>query len=94
MAQQRRTFTEEFKREAVNLVKQSGEKPATVARDLGIDGNVLARWCREAEPAKESEAGGKYSVEEFERMRRELAKVKTERDILKKALGYFAVDPK
>ena len=83
MTRQRRTFTEEFKREVVNLVKQSGEKPATVARDLGIDGNVLARWCRQAEPATESEAGAKYSMEEFERLRRELSKVKTERDILK-----------
>ena len=38
--------------------------------------------------------GDGISVQEFERMRRELAKVKTERDILKKALGYFAADPK
>lgn len=96
MARQRRSFTEEFKREAVKLVSQSGSSAADIARDLGVSGSLLARWCREAEaaeaPAAKSADG--VSVEEYERMRRELAKVKTERDILKKALGYFAAEPK
>ena len=60
---------------------------------------MLARWARAREQEGKSaqvirSKGESISVEEFERMRRELAKVKTERDILKKALAYFAVDPK
>lgn len=96
MARQRRSFTEEFKREAVRLVDQSGSSKADIARDLGVSGSLLARWYRE-EKAGESpttKATDAVSVEEYERMRRELAKVKTERDILKKALGYFAAEPK
>lgn len=96
MARQRRSFTEEFKREAVKLVSQSGSTKADIARDLGISGSLLARWCREAEAPESpsAKAAESISVEEYERMRRELAKVKTERDILKKALGYFAAEPK
>ena len=84
MARQRRSFSEEFKREAVRLVDQSGASKAAIARDLGISGSLLARWYREeggeSPDAKVSDA---VSAEEYERMRRELAKVKTERDILK-----------
>jgi len=57
----------------------------------------LARWAREqAGPESPGRAANGQSVsrDEFERMRRDLAKVKMERDILKKALGYFAADPK
>jgi transposase len=94
---ERRQFTEEFKREAVKLARQPGASKAGIARDLGINANMLARWAREQEGKSVQASRGKneaVSTEEFERMRRELAKVKTERDILKKALGYFAADPK
>ena len=96
--QQRRTFSDEFKREAVKLVRQPGASKAAIARDLGIGANLLGRWAREEDGAvasiPRSGKGDGISVQEFERMRRELAKVKMERDILKKALGYFAADPK
>jgi transposase len=94
---ERRQFTEEFKREAVKLARQPGASKAGIARDLGINANMLARWAREQEGRSAQVSRSKneaVSTEEFERMRRELAKVKTERDILKKALGYFAADPK
>lgn len=42
MARQRRSFTEEFKREAVRLVDQSGSSKANIARDLGVSGGLLA----------------------------------------------------
>jgi transposase len=96
MARERRLFTEEFKREAIKLVNQLGATKAAIARDLGVGPNLLGRWCRDASgetPASNSN-GEKVSPQEYERMRRELAKVKTERDILKKALGYFAADLK
>jgi len=94
---QRRTFSEEFKREAVKLVRQAGASKAGIARDLGVGANLLGRWCREEDgrsfPARAIN-GDAVSNHELASMRRELAKVKTERDILKKALGYFAADPK
>jgi transposase len=94
---ERRQFTDEFKREAVRLARQPGVSKAGIAKDLGINANMLSRWAREQEgkPSKVARSKSEsISNEEFERMRRELAKVKTERDILKKALGYFAADPK
>ena len=94
MARERRLFSEEFKREAVKLVGQPGASKAGIARDLGIGANLLGRWCREANVDGQLGCGEKISGQEYERMRRELAKVKTERDILKKALGYFAADLK
>lgn len=94
MARERRLFSEEFKREAVKLVGQPGASKAGIARDFGIGANLLGRWCKEANV--EGQVGGaeKVSSQEYERMRRELTKVKTERDILKKTLGYFAADLK
>jgi transposase len=95
MARERRLFTEEFKREAVKLVNQPGATKAAIARDLGVGPNLLGRWCRDAiGETPVSSNGEKVSPQEYERMRRELAKVKTERDILKKALGFFAADLK
>lgn len=70
----------EFKREAVKLVGQPGASKAAVAYDLGIGGNLLGRWCRDANVDAEAAVGReKVSSQEYERMRRELAKVKTER---------------
>lgn len=96
MTRERRYFSDEFKREAVRLVSQPGSSKAAIARDLGIGANLLGRWCREMSGNGTTPGGGadKVSAQEYERMRRELAKVKMERDILKKALGYFAADPK
>jgi transposase len=94
---ERRQFTDEFKREAVRLASQPGISKSGVSKDLGINANMLHRRIRQQEGNSSKVAGSKNGVVssgEFERMRRELAKVRTERDILKKALAYFAVDPK
>ena len=94
---ERRQFTDEFKREAVRLARQPGTSKAGISKDLGINANMLHRWTREQEGSPSKIACSKNEIlssGEFERMRRELTKVRTERDILKKALAYFAVDPK
>jgi transposase-like protein len=84
----RRQFTDEFKREAVRLARQPGASRAGIAKDPGINAAMRSRWAREQE-GKPSQVvlskSDSLSNEEFERMRRELAKVKTERDILKGA---------
>lgn len=93
----RRKFTDEFKRESAKLASQPGNSMSSVARDIGVERSILAAWVRkfatgvyESAPSKPLISAGQT---ELEQLRRELAKVKTERDILKKALGYFAKDP-
>ena len=94
---ERRRFTAEFKREAVRLARQEGVSRAKVAQELGLHVTMLARWVREAQEGKWEMAPGKplrtEQQQELERLRRELKRVTTERDILKKAVGYFAKEP-
>lgn len=94
----RRKHGVEFKREAVKLATQPGNTKAQVARDLGIHISVLRHWIRQFEAGKwEAMPGKSLKTEqqlEIERLRRELAKAQTERDILKKAVAYFAKEPK
>lgn len=95
---ERRRFTAEFKREAVRLAQQPGKSRAKVAQELGLNANMLGRWIRQFGSGKwEATAGKPLKSEqqlEIERLRRELAKAQTERDILKKAVAYFAKEPK
>ena len=94
---ERRRYTAEFKREAVKLASQAGVSKVKVAEELGIHANVLTRWAREVRAGKWEMAPGKplktEQQAEIDRLRRELQRVKTERDILKKAVGYFAKEP-
>jgi len=94
MAEFRRMHSAEFKREAVRLTYEPGHTVTQVAADLGIERRLLQRWRSqlkvdgaEAFPGK---GRPKASDEEVQRLRRELARVTEEREILKKALGYFA----
>ena len=93
MAVQRRKYTKEFKLEAVRRV-ESGEPKAEVARALGIHVNMLGGWVRQyrTEAAEAFRGNGKLTSqdEEIRRLRRQLAEVTDERDILKKATAYFA----
>ena len=90
----RRVFSREFKLEAVKLVRERGVKIAQAARDLDVHENVLRKWIRDvaADPAHAFPGHGQMKPEqlEIERLRREVTKLKAERDILKKAAAYFA----
>jgi transposase len=88
----RRKFSAEFKREAVALTGQPDVSVAQVARNLGIGANLLTRWRRalEAEGAKAFPGTGVARDEEMARLKRELARVRRERDFLKDAAAYFA----
>jgi transposase len=92
----RRAFTREFKLEAVRLISDRGVTAAQASRDLGIHENVLRKWVRdfEADPKEAFPGQGQMKPEqlEIERLRREVAKLKAERDILKEAAAYFAKD--
>lgn len=97
-AGKRRKYDREFKVEAVRLSLEPGRSVAAVARDLGISENVLHVWRAKlkqeggsAFPGKGHQSG---EAEELRRLRRQLAEVTEERDILKKALGVFSRRPK
>jgi len=85
---QRRKFSREFKVEAVRLIRERGVSAAQAARDLDVHENVLRKWVRElaSDPRQAFPGHGQMKPEqlEIERLRREAAKLKAERDILKK----------
>lgn len=92
----RRLFSREFKLEAVRLVKQRGVAAAQAARDLDVHENVLRKWIREAAGDPQEAFPGKGVMKpeqaEIDCLRKEVAKFKMERDILKKAAACFAKD--
>jgi transposase len=90
----RRSFTREFKVEAVRLVRERGVSFRQAGADLGIHENMLRKWAKDSalHQAQAFPGRGKQRPDDAEvaRLRRELAKTKAERDILKKAIGFFA----
>jgi len=88
----RRKYSLEFKRGAVDQARQPGVSCAQVARELGIGANLLSRWKREAETEGNSAFSGSGSPrdEEVARLKRELTRVKKERDFLREAATFFA----
>jgi transposase len=93
----RRSFSREFKLEAVKLVRERGVSVTQASTDLGISQSVLGRWVREAsaDPKQAFPGRGQMKPDDAEvaRLKRELAKTKAERDILKKAIGFFTKEP-
>jgi transposase len=86
----RRGFTEEFKRDAVELVRSTGRPIAVVARELGIYDSTLGNWVRQ-DRIERGEAEGLTS-EERARLRRleaENAKLRMERDLLKRTVAFW-----
>ena len=94
MAEKRRTYTEEFKREAIRLVTEQGYGVSDTARNLGINAHMLGRWKREFDMKASAAFPGNGRIaaaqEELQRLRDENKRLRMERDILKKALGFFA----
>ena len=93
-AMQRRKFSREFKVEAVRLVRERGVSVAQASRDIAVHENILRKWVKElgADLKQAFPGNGQMKPEQLEidRLRREVAKLKAERDILKKAAAYFA----
>lgn len=86
----RRKYSTELKREAVEQTRQPGVSCRQVALEIGINPNMLSRWVREAEDAQAFAGTGTPRDEELARLKRELARVKKERDFLRDAAVYFA----
>jgi transposase len=93
----RRSFTPQFKQDAVALVRE-GRSMTAVAHDLGIARSLLQHWRNQLGQAPEapvSDPGRRRpAVDEVRRLQQQLRDVTEERDILKKALAYFADDQK
>ncbi len=91
MAKKRRKFSAEFKREAVQLSEAEGASVSQVAREIGIDPNLLFRWRRESREKGDPFPGsGTARDQEMLALKRELARVKRERDFLRDAAAFFA----
>jgi transposase len=87
----RRKYSVEFKRGAVEQTRRSGVSCAQVARELGVGANLLTRWKQEADgPAAAFGGTGTPRDEELAKLKRELARVKKERDFLREAATFFA----
>ncbi len=88
----RKKYSPQFKQGAVDLLRQSNVSMAQVARELGIEPNMLSRWSREAQQQGQQAFGGTGNPrdEEVASLKRELARVKKERDFLREAATFFA----
>jgi transposase len=94
MSRTRKTYTDEFKREAVALVEKVGNR-AQVSRDLGVDLSLLKKWQQKLKtnPDRPFPGKGNPQDEELYRLKRENARLKEELEILKKAVGIFSNRP-
>ena len=89
----RRSFSDEYKAEAVRLVGKSGKSIGAIARELGLGETALRRWVQQAEiDAGRGPTGALRTSEreELARLRRDNQRLRMEREILKKATAFFA----
>jgi len=92
----RRKFSDEYKREAVRLATHPGVTKGQVASDLGINANLLGRWCKDYSANGEAAfpGQGKPRDQVMAQLKRELARVKKERDFSREAATFFARESK
>ena len=87
----RRTHSDEFRRNAVSMVEDQGYSTAQAARELGVNQNLLRTWRKKyGKAAGESSGLSESDQEELDRLRKEVSRLRMERDILKKATAFFA----
>jgi transposase len=100
---QRRSFTDDYKRQAVDLAASSGRSIGSVAKELGLRDSVLRRWVelrgREPtaaprRPTTQATLPSADHAAEIARLQRENERLRMERDILKKSIAIFAGVPK
>ncbi len=93
----RKVYSKEFKSSAVAMVTEQGHHVASVARDLGINEQLLHKWKRALQEQKGNAfpGNGNQNAKELElkRLKRENARLKEECEILKKAAAFFMLDP-
>lgn len=96
-ATRRRKFTDQYRRDAVELWQASGRSAAEIGRQLGIRTELLYKWARVSGPHGGVGAGAARSPEELQRentaLREEVERLREQRDILKKSLGILSETP-
>ena len=98
MAGRGTSYTQEFKNSAIQLALNSEKSPHAIAKELGISDKTLYQWLKkyrqdhnlEQPTVKQSRSSTESLEEENRRLRKELASVKKDKEILKKAAAYFA----
>jgi len=98
MGRQRRQFSPEFKRDAVALVRSSGRPIAEVARELGIGETSLSNWLARDRVERAQADPGRFAAEvaesgEVRRLRRRVAELEVEREILKRSMVFWVKEP-
>jgi len=87
----RRSFTPEFKAEVVELVRQPGKTVGSVARDLNLTETAVRAWVRQTDIDQGRRDGlSTEELAEMAQLRKELRETREERDILKRAVAFFA----
>jgi transposase len=88
----RRSFTDEFKADVVAMVRQPGNTAGSVARDLELTETAVRAWVKQADVDDGNRADGLTTAEraEMAQLRKELREAREERDILKRAVAFFA----
>jgi len=95
MSEKRKTYDKEFKLSAVKMIVEGGMKVSQVSKDLGINENSLHNWKRAYLSDQQNAFPGKGRMkpeeEELRVLRKQVKRLEMERDILKKAIGYFTL---
>lgn len=94
MSGKRKKYTPEFREQAVRLVIETGRPVAHVAAEIGVGEQLLGRWVRLAREAADPDNNGAVldadERAELERLRKENAELRLDRQFLKKAAAFFA----
>ncbi len=97
MSKKHRSYTQEFKRQALELLENSGKSASELERELGITKGLLVKWKQRYQvnqkTAQIEPSDMQAAQTEIRRLRRELSIVEQERDILKKAIAIFSQTP-
>jgi len=83
----RRTFSDDFKKEAVQLIEEKGYTLKEASEALGVSQNSLSNWRKKFQNGSDTDL-----EKENRQLRKEIHRLNQEREILKKALGYFAAE--
>ena len=93
----RKTYSREYREEAVKLVRESGKPIAQAAKDLGITQTTVRNWVKQWEIDHGLGSAGSFTSEEkieLRRLRAEVRQLRMERDFLKKMAAFFAKEVK
>lgn len=90
----RKTYSEDFKIRAVKMITDDGMKQAQVARNLGVNANSIGKWLKKYGGQDIPEVSADEAMRKARRLEKEVAELREENEILKKAAAFFAKNQK